>query len=79
MEEKEGILKNLRQTYLLAVADLALFPEGSPEYRRGEFMAMHTSTTVFMLFGATAAEDLREAGLKELSRIRGGHTVEADE
>lgn len=79
MKEKEGILKNLRQTYLRAAADLEMFPEGSPEYRRAEFEAMNTSTTVFMLFGATAAEDLREAGLKERSRISRGHTVEAGE
>ncbi len=66
---ENSILKNLRETYLLAAADLALFPEGSREYRRAESTAMNTSRTVFELFGATAAEELREAGLKERSRV----------
>lgn len=66
---ENSILKNLRETYLLAAADLALFPEGSREYRRAENTAMNTSRTVFELFGATAAEELREAGLKERSRV----------
>lgn len=41
---------------------------------------MNTSRTVFELFGATAAEDLRAAGLQERSRIaermrRAGHAT----
>lgn len=67
--KENGILKNLRETFILAARDLALFPEGSEEYRRAEVAAMNTSRTVFELFGATAAEELREAGLKERSRI----------
>lgn len=66
---KESILKNLRETYLLAAADLALYPEGSREYRRAEQTAMNTSRTVLELFGAVAVEELREAGLKERSRV----------
>ena len=34
--KENGILKNLRETYLIAAADLELFPEGSEEYRRAE-------------------------------------------
>lgn len=67
--KENGILKNLRETYLLAAADLELFPEGSEEYRRAEVEAMNTSRTVFELYGATAAEDLRAAGLQERSRV----------
>lgn len=78
MKEK-GILKNLRETYLLAAADLELFPEGSEEYRRAEAEAMNTSRTVFELFGATAAEDLRAAGLEKrrqvAERMRRGHAA----
>ncbi len=66
---ENSILKNLRETYLLAAADLEIFPEGSQEYRRAEIAAMNTSRTVFELFGATAAEELREAGLKERGRV----------
>ena len=66
MKEK-GILKNLRETYLLAAADLELFPEDSEEYRRAEAEAMNTSRTVFELFGATAAEDLRAAVTEALT------------
>ena len=54
---KNDILKNLRETYLHAAADLEIFPEGSEEYRRAELAAMNTSRTVFELYGATAAED----------------------
>lgn len=67
--KENDILKNLRETYLLAAADLELFPEGSEEYRRAEVEAMNTSRTVFELYGATAAEDLRAAGLQERSRV----------
>ena len=66
---ENGILKNLRETYLLAAADLALFPEGSKEYRRAEIAAMNTSRTVFELFGAATVEELRAEGLKERSRV----------
>lgn len=68
-QQNENILKNLRETYLRAAADLGLFPEDSEEYRRAEMAAMNTSRTVFELFGETAAEELREAGLKERSRV----------
>lgn len=67
--KENGILKSLRETYLRAAADLELFPEGSEEYRRAELAAMNTSRTVFELYGATAAEDLRAAGLQERSRV----------
>lgn len=77
--KENDILKNLRETYLLAAADLELFPEGSEEYRRAEVEAMNTSRTVFELYGATAAEDLRAAGLQERSRVaermRRGHAA----
>ena len=77
---RNDILGNLRETYLHAAADLEMFPEGSAEYRRAELAAMNTSRTVFELFGATAAEDLRAAGLQERSRIaermrRAGHAT----
>ena len=67
--KENDILKNLRETYLLAAADLELFPEGSEEYRRAEVAAMNTSRTVFELFGATAAEDLRAAGLEKRRQV----------
>ena len=67
--KENSILKSLRETYLSAAADLELFPEGSEEYRRAELAAMNTSRTVFELYGATAAEDLRAAGLQERSRV----------
>ena len=77
--KENSILKSLRETYLRAAADLELFPEGSEEYRRAELAAMNTSRTVFELYGATAAEDLRAAGLQERSRVaermRRGHAA----
>ena len=67
--KENGILKSLRETYLRAAADLELFSEGSEEYRRAELAATNTSRTVFELYGATTAENLRAAGLQEQSRV----------
>ena len=69
--KENGILKSLRETYLRAAADLELFPEGSEEYRRAELAAMNTSRTVFELFGAAAAEALREEAVKKWPKLGG--------
>ena len=60
-----NILTTLRGYFLLAAADLALYPEGSPEHSRAEHAAANASRTVFELFGAAAAEALREEAVKK--------------
>ena len=52
-------------------ADLALYPEGSPEHIRAEHSAANTSRTVFELFGASAAEALREEAVKKWPKLGG--------
>ena len=47
-----NILTTLWGYFLLAAADLALYPEGSPEHIRAEHSAANISRTVFELFGA---------------------------
>lgn len=64
------ILADLRRTYLAAVREMALFQDGSREYKRGESLAASTSYTVFSLFGSTAADELRKEGVTEWDRIR---------
>ena len=71
MSLNERILADLRRTYLSAVQEMALFPEGSTGHRRGESLAASTSHTVFYIFGGKAAENLRKEGLREFARIRG--------
>ena len=45
------ILADLRRTYLSAIWEMALFPEGSREHQRGEDLAASTSYTVFSIYG----------------------------
>lgn len=71
MSLNERILADLRRTYISAVQEMTLFPEGTKEHRRGESLAMSTSKTVFSIFGKKAAEDLRKEGLRERERIKG--------
>ena len=66
-----NILTTLRGYFLLAVADLALYPEGSPEHIKAEHSAANTSRTVFELFGAAAAEALREEAVKKWPKLGG--------
>ena len=50
--KENDILKNLRETYLLAAADLELFPEGSEEYRvKGTAVVFDTPTVLFVCDG----------------------------
>lgn len=65
----DNILTTLRGYYLLAAADLVLNPEGSPEHIRAEHSAANTSRTVFELFGARAAEALREEAVKKWPKL----------
>ncbi len=66
-----NILTTLRGYFLLAAADLAIYPEGSPEHIRAEHSAANTSRTVFELFGATAAEDLRKEAVQKWPKLGG--------
>lgn len=66
----KSIFKTLRENYLAAVRDMALFPEDDPRHQGGERLAASTSHTAFSLFGAAAADKLREEGLTEWDRIR---------
>ena len=66
-----SILTTLRGYFLLAAADLALYPEGSPEHIRAEHSAANTSRTVFELFGAAAAEDLRKEAVQKWPKLGG--------
>lgn len=66
-----NILTPLRGYFLLAAADLALYPEGSPEHIKAEHSAANTSRTVFELFGAAAAEALREEAVKKWPKLGG--------
>lgn len=61
----DSILASLKSYFLLAAADLALYQEGSPEHIKAEHAAAETSRTVFGLFGARAAEALREEAVKK--------------
>ena len=49
----------------------ALYPEGSPEHIKAEHSAANTSRTVFELFGAAAAEALREEAVKKWPKLGG--------
>lgn len=66
-----SVLTTLRGYFLLAAADLALYPEGSPEHIRAEHSAANTSRTVFELFGAAAAEDLRKEAVQKWPKLGG--------
>lgn len=66
-----SILTTLRGYFLLAAADIALYPEGSPEHIRAEHSAADTSRTVFELFGAAAAEDLRKEAVQKWPKLGG--------
>ena len=66
-----NILTTLRGYFLLAAADLAIYPEGSPEHIRVEHSAANTSRTVFELFGAAAAEALREEAIQKWPKLGG--------
>lgn len=66
-----SILTTLRGYFLLAAADLALYPEGSPEHIKAEHSAANTSRTVFELFGAAAAEDLRKEAVQKWPKLGG--------
>ncbi len=67
----DNILTTLRGYFLLAAADLALYPADSPEHIRAEHSAANTSRTVFELFGAKAAEALREEAVKKWPKLGG--------
>lgn len=67
----KSILTTLRGYLLLAAADLALYPAGSPEHIREEHSAANTSRTVFELFGAAAAEALREEAVQKWPKLGG--------
>ena len=69
-----NILTTLRGYFLLAAADLALYPEGSPEHIKAEHSAANTSRTVFELFGAAAAEALSHPGGRKGRRL--SHTAD---
>lgn len=71
MSLNERILADLRRTYISAVQEMTLFPEGTKEHRRGESLAASTSHTVFSIFGSKEAERLRKDGLREYERIKG--------
>ena len=71
MSLNERILADLRRTYISAVQEMALSPEGSNGHRRREILAASTSHTVFSIFGGKEAEKLRKEGLREFARIRG--------
>ena len=66
-----NILTTLRGYFLLAAADLALYPEGSPEHIKAEHSAANTSRTVFELSGAAAAEALREEAVRKWPKLGG--------
>ena len=66
-----NILTTLWGYFLLAAADLALYPEGSPEHIRAEHSAANISRTVFELFGAAAAEALREEAVQKWPKLGG--------
>ena len=70
-ELDKRILGDLRRTYISAVQEMALSPEGSTGYRRGESLAASTSHTVFSIFSGGEAKALRNEGLREWERIRG--------
>ena len=65
MERKNTILTTLRDYFLLEAADIALYPENSPEHIRAERSAANTYRTVFELFGTQAAEALREEAVRK--------------
>lgn len=65
----DNILSTLRDYFMLAAADLALYPDGSPEHIRAEHEAANTSRTVFELFGADEANALREAAIKKWPKL----------
>lgn len=67
----KSILTTLRGYFLLAAADLTLYPEGSPEHIRAEHSAANTSRTVFELFGVEAAEDLRKEAVQKWPKLGG--------
>ena len=67
----KNVLKTLRGYFLLAAADLALYPEGSPEHIRAEHSAANTSRTVVELFGTAAAEALREEAVQKWPKLGG--------
>ena len=67
----DNILTNLRGYFLLAAADLALYPEGMPEHIRAEHSAANTYRTVFELFGTAAAEALREEAVQKWPKLGG--------
>lgn len=67
----DKILMTLRDYFFLAAADLALYPEGSPEHIRAEHSAANTFRTVFELFGARAAETLRKEAVKKWPKLGG--------
>lgn len=67
----DNILTTLRGYFLLAAADLALYPEGSPEHIKAEHSAANTSRTVFELFGAAVAEALREEAVQKWPKLGG--------
>ncbi len=66
-----SVLTTLRGYFLLAAADLALYTEGSPEHIKAEHSAANTSRTVFELFGAAAAEDLRKEAVQKWPKLGG--------
>lgn len=66
-----SILTTLRGYFLLAAADLALYPEGSPEHIKAEHSAANTSRTVFELFGPAVAEALREEAVQKWPKLGG--------
>lgn len=66
-----SILTTLQDYFLLAAADLALYPEGSPEHIRAEHSAANASRTVFELFGVRAAEALREEAVRKWPKLGG--------
>lgn len=67
----KNILTTLRGYFLLAAADLALYPDGSPEHIKAEHSAANTSRTVFELFGVAAAEALREEAVQKWPKLGG--------
>lgn len=69
--QNDKILTTLRGYFLLAAADLALYPEGSPEHIRAEHSAANASRTVFEIFGAAAAADLRKEAVQKWPKLGG--------
>lgn len=67
----DNVLTTLRDYFLLAAAELALYSEGSKEHIRAGHSAANTYRTVFELFGAKTAETLRKEAVEKWTKLGG--------